>query len=69
MASAPGLDQRTCLAATHLADDDPVGTPAHGDGQRPAGVEMLRRLQDQAVRRGALDLRRVLDNQQPVPGM
>jgi len=70
MAGAPRLDEIERLAAAHLADGDAVGAQAqrraHEVGERRRTVLGAQRHE---VRRGALQLARVLDQNHPVVGL
>ena len=69
MAGAPGLQQVERLGAAHLADRDAVGAQPkrrlHEIGKRGHAVLGAERHE---VRRGALQLARVLDQHDPVAG-
>ena len=69
MPGAPGFEEIECFAATHLADRNAIGTQAqrrlHQIGERRDTI--LRPQRDQ-VRRGALQLARILDQHNAVGG-
>src|SRR3546814_10280783 len=73
MPGVPCLEHVERLAAAHLADDDPIGPEPqrrahqvrHRDGADPVGADGTRAQRDD-VRRGALELARVLDQDHPL---
>src|SRR5271168_850995 len=62
MSGVPGLQQRERFLAANLTDDDPVWSESHGRAYQPSHIRGVGRMQLESVARGALQLQRVLDN-------
>src|SRR5271170_5262002 len=62
MSRVPRFQERERLFTANLADDDPVWSESHGRAYEPSHIRGVGGMQLERVARGALQLQRVLDD-------
>jgi hypothetical protein len=68
MSGIPGFQERERSSVTHLADDDAIWPEAHCALEQARHIDGIAGVQAHGVHRGALNLGRVFENDEPIFG-